>query len=484
MEKNKNNKFILIGFGGIIITLFLIILLLLFKFDIIGINENNTSQNQNTQEVVNKENGEKNEIVSVVESKEQVKTESQNTVSFKQMDYTDEELTEEQKAVALFFDEDFFNIMSYDELLRYADMIKNIKISCFFLVDTILSTTDEEYEAYGYWSYYYDGLIDSSIVNYNNKIIIKGKKPKGMILTGDIVAVKGRLVGAETRKVDGKTEYIPIIDVEDLSKENLWFSEETIRNAAKAVFGNNIKVRRPTDSETEKMVFNGFYTHHDWVWLVELENQSNLNFKVFDIVQSSPYGVMRYNGIYNEGVTVNEYQDVNKKLYVTPDLQKYIVFDLSVKDKYIYISVYDRQLNKLWQREISNVSQVTWDATNERLVFVSDNDFYNINIETGEDIFTPKYVGKRTNVNIVENGYILLSNDKDDAVLFLDQEGNIKNKYDLVKDDNTYLLGGVIQKLDNRYVIMFVSAIDNKTDFHTTKYIILDKDGNKLDESE
>ena len=74
---------------------------------------------------------------------------------------------------------------------------------------------------------------------------------------------------------------------------------------------------------------------------------------------------------------------------------------MSRKDKYVYINVYDRKLNKLWQKEISNASQITWDTTNSNLVFVSDNDFYNINIETGENIFDPVFVGKKNDVRIL-----------------------------------------------------------------------------------
>ena len=359
-------------------------------------------------------------------------------------------------------------------------MLKNIKVSSYCLVDSILSVNDNRYEALCHWSFSYSMLVAEQYDD-GDYIIIKGEKPKRMFLDGDILAVKGKLIGAETREINGKSKYIPVIEIEDMAADNYWITEDTIRNVAKIVFGNNIKVRRPTDDETNKMVMKRLYTYDDFVWLVEMENQSNINFKVFDIIQTYPYGVILYNGIYNEGI---EADNLNRKLYVTPDLQKYIVFDMSMKDKYVYINIYDRQLNKLWQREISNVSQIAWDATNENLIFVSDNDLYNINITTGEDVFTPKYVGKRDNVNIVENGYILLSNDKDDAVMFLDKEGNIKNKYDLTKNDNTTLLGGVIQKLDDKYVIMFVSTEDMNSGVFTTKYIILDKDGNKLDESD
>lgn len=321
-----------------------------------------------------------------------------------------------------------------------------------------------------------------------------------MVIKGDSITLKGKMIGAETRNINGENKYLPVIEITEIGEE-YWYSEDTIRKVANLVFGKNIKVRRPTDDETQKMVSDCGYTYENFVWLSEFENQSNLNFKVFDIWQSEPYGMITYNVLYNQGV---EKGVSNKRLYITPDLQKYIVFDLSVKDKYVYISVYDRNLNKLWSREISNASIITWDATNTNLAFVSDNDFYNINIETGEDIFAPVLVGKKNQVRCVENGYILVSEDSDDNIIFLDTNGNIKNKFDIKlgtnKQPNQKIYSTIIQKIDNNYVILYniydinayeathsvnsSGAMYDYKDIYSSKYIIINENGEKIKESE
>ncbi len=470
-EKNKKKKIIVpIIVAIIIIALVSIIILLVLKLN------NNSTQTDSNAKNQNSEN--KQEI---------------QTMSFKSMDATDTSLTDDQRAIALFFDEDYFFLETYEELVRYADMLKNINISSYCQVNTILSSDDETFEAVCQWAPSNEALWGGE-VELTNPIIIKGKKPEKMVMQGDNIALKGKLLGAETRNINGESKYLPVIEIIEMGDDYLWYTDDTIRQISKLVFGDNIKVRRPTEEETFDMVNDYFYNYQDHIWLVELENQSNLNFKVFDIWQSDPRGVITYNALYNQGI---EKDYLNKKLYITPDLQKYIVFDMSVADKYVYISVYDRNLNKLWQREISNASELTWDATNSNLVFVSDNDFYNINIETGEDIFNPVFVGKKADIRIVDNGYILISHESDDSVMFLDTNGNIKNKFDITlgtKDQpNQEIYNNYIQKLDNNYVILYnIYDIDKYNDYgmytsqeiFSSKYVIIDENGNKIKESE
>lgn len=470
-EKNKKKKIIVpIIVAIIIIALVAIIILLVLKLN------NNSTQTDSNAKNENSEN--KQEI---------------QTMSFKSMDATDTSLTDDQRAIALFFDEDYFFLETYEELVRYADMLKNINISSYCQVNTILSSDDETFEAVCQWAPSNEALWGGE-VELTNPIIIKGKKPEKMVMQGDNIALKGKLLGAETRNINGESKYLPVIEIIEMGDDYLWYTDDTIRQISKLVFGDNIKVRRPTEEETFDMVNDYFYNYQDHIWLVELENQSNLNFKVFDIWQSDPRGVITYNALYNQGI---EKDYLNKKLYITPDLQKYIVFDMSVADKYVYISVYDRNLNKLWQREISNASELTWDATNSNLVFVSDNDFYNINIETGEDIFNPVFVGKKADIRIVDNGYILISHESDDSVMFLDTNGNIKNKFDITlgtKDQpNQEIYNNYIQKLDNNYVILYnIYDIDKYNDYgmytsqeiFSSKYVIIDENGNKIKESE
>lgn len=468
MEKEKkNNKIIFIVIAILLVILITIGVIILFK-----VNDNKetdlTNSNVTDNGTVNENTLDKN------------KQDNSTIQSFKQMDYTDKTLSDEQKAIAKFFDEDFFHPYSYEELVRYADMLKNINISCYCQINSIVSSDSNNFEAVAQWASYNDELWGGK-VSLTEPIIIKGQKPEKMVIKGDNLTLRGKLVGAETRNIDGKNVYLPIIEIIEIGENSYWYNEDTIRQVSKLVFGNNIRVRRPTDEETTKMVGNYFYEYEDYIWLVEMENQSNLNFKVFDIWQSSPSGLITYNALYNEGV---ESDYLNKQLYITPDLQKYIVFNMSRKDKYVYIDIYDRNLNKLWSKEISKASQMTWDATNTNLIFVSDNDLYNINMETGEIVFET-FVGKKNDIRIIDNGYILLNRDSDDTVMFVDKEGNIKNKFDISFDGKEKdIVNMSIQKLEDNYVILYtLQSISGNNYNWSSKYIIIDANGNKVKES-
>lgn len=470
-KKSKNGKKVVIG---VVVGIVIVLLIGIIIFLALQLNDKQDNENNN---IATTENETKN-----TESKEtETKTNQTKSLSFKQMDYTDDSLTEDQKVIAKFFDEDYFFIYSYEEVVRYADMLKNMNISCYAQVNSILSSDSENFEAVCQWGNASDSFYDVGDT-ITEPIIIKGKKPQKMVIKGDMLTLRGKLIGAETRNINGENKYLPVIEVVEMGENGYWYSEDTIRKVAKLVFGNDIKVRRPTDDENFKMVREYFYEYEDFIWLVEFENQSNLNFQVFDIWQSFDNGLITYNAMYSQGV---EKDYLNKKLYITPDLQKYIVFDMSRKDKYVYINVYNRDLKKLWSKEISNASQITWDGTNGSLVFVSDNDLYNINIETGEDIFNPIFVGKRQDVRIIDNGFILLSKDSDDAVMILDENGNIKNKYDINFDSSFEIYNTSIQELDDKYVILYsLQNTSGRNASYKSKYIIIDQNGNKLSESE
>ena len=459
-KKNKLNKLILI-------VLIAIIVILIVFIGIMFISKNNDNKYKSSE---NK--------TSIVEQKN---VKSGHIYSVKTLDVFDDELGDDKKELAKFVDENFFFIESYEEMVRYADTLKGIKVAFYCQVKTILSTDNNNYEAVCNWGNsddYFWGVDDNEL---RDSVIIRGEKPEKMFIVGDTLTIKGKLVGAETKNIEGKSKYLPVIEIADLGIGGEWYSESTIRKVAKLIFGNNIKVRRPTDDENEKMVNYEMYSYHDSLWLIEFENQSNLNFKVFDIWASYSSGLITYNALYNQGI---EKDYLNKYLYITPDLQKYIVFDMDRSGKYMYISVYDRNLNKIWSREISNVSRMVWDATDTQLTFVSDNDMYNIDLESGENIGEPLYVGKKNAVRIVENGYILLSDSTDDAVMFVNNDGKITNKYDInMKISPRGYLSTTLQKLDNNYVILYSYAEVNEYIEVTSKYIIIDKDGNLITET-
>lgn len=267
IENKKRGKFIIPTIAIIIIILIAIIVFLILKLNNTSINDNSNIQS-NSSNISN--NNQKNN------------TNSQpKNISFKSMEVTDNNLTDDQKTIAKFFDKDYFEIYSYEEIVRYADMLKNINLNMYCVVDSILSSDNENFEALCNWKIDFE-----DIENNNDLIIIKGKKPSKMIIKDDAINVRGKLIGAETRTINGESKYVPIIEVAEIGEGTLWYDDDTIRQVAKTVFGNNIKVRTPTNEEIDKMVSSNYYTYQNHLMIVEMENQSNMDFKTFDIWKS------------------------------------------------------------------------------------------------------------------------------------------------------------------------------------------------------
>ena len=75
----------------------------------------------------------------------------------------------------------------------------------------------------------------------------------------------------------------------------------------------------------------------------------------------------------------------------------------------------------------------------------------------------------------------MLNNDSDDTIMFLDKEGKIKNKIDLNLNEKEKIDSTAIQKIDDKYVILF-TLLDDSSSYNykwSSKYIIIDENGNK-----
>lgn len=87
----------------------------------------------------------------------------------------------------------------------------------------------------------------------DNPIIIKGNKTSKMVVPEDNINIRGKLIGAETRDINGKSCYLPVIEVAEIGENTDWYDIETLRQISKIVFGNNVKFRTPTEDEMLKM---------------------------------------------------------------------------------------------------------------------------------------------------------------------------------------------------------------------------------------
>ena len=375
------------------------------------------------------------------------------SISFANMklDNKNLKLSDEQKEVLKYFDNDYF-YAEYDNLQRYPKIYEGAQIQFYGNVKKIIKSTDTEYEIL---FSYNGGTIDS-----DDLVVLKGEQRDKRIIEGDSLRVYGRYMGIDTYEVDSTSYTIPTFNVFNAHSENdSRFDMETINNAAKCIFGNDIKLSE---------------FHDTGDYLVTLDNQSNDNFKSFVFYTNISHisDSRDFDAYYNEGNT--EPPSTERNLYISADLENFIITVFDHKTHIAYLEYYDKSLTKKWSREFSNVDTFNMDYTSEKLALAADNDLYFIDMTTGEDLITPVMVGKKAKVNLVEDGVILIGSDKKDMVMKIDLKGNIvwktSSKYDPVDFDGFYEI--YMQIIDGKYVIAW-----NTTSYETA-YLLLDKDGN------
>lgn len=121
------------------------------------------------------------------------------------------------------------------------------------------------------------------------------------------------------------------------------------------------------------------------------------------------------------------------------------------------------------------------DYTSDIIVLVANNDLYEIDCSNGKDIIEPVLVGEKIDVQMEKDGIILIGNDKNDMIMFVDMKGNIvwkvSSKYSPVSYDLDY--SSSVQIIDNNYAVSWTAVSPENT-----AYILLDPDGNILLETD
>lgn len=405
-------------------------------------------------------------------NKEQIKNETgitvdNSSISFANMklDNTSLNLSDAQKEVLRYFDNDYFGGIEYDDLQRYPDLFQGSQISFSGEIKKIVKSTDTEYEML---VNYNGGTYDKDTLVY-----IKGEQRIKRFIEGDYINIDGRYTGVDTYTVDSNSYTIPTINVfnaYDASSPK--FDFDTINNVAKYIFGNNIKV-------TE--------FHDTGDYLVTLDNQSNDNFKSF--VFSTAYGGVadsrKFDNYYNNYST--EPVSTERNLYISADLEHYIITVYDHDTQIAYLEYYDKELNKIWSREFTEVDALKMDYTSDIIMLVANNDLYEIDCSNGEDIIEPVLVGEKIEVHMEKDGVILISNEKNDMIMFVDMKGNIvwktSSKYSPFNmEEGSYDNYSVsLQIIDDNYAISWMGEASETLG---NAYILLDPDGNVLLETD
>lgn len=408
-------------------------------------------------------------------------TVEQASISFANMKLDNDKLhlTEEQKEVLKYFDNDYFDIQDFDSLQRYPDVYKGAQISFGAYVKKIIKSTDTDYEILvdtfysGDLGYFDDAVKDKLKGDY---IVIKGKQTSKRLIEGDAINVYGKYTSVDTYTVDGKSYTVPTVNVYNTSNVKR-FDLDTIKKVATYIFGPDIKLSNPNK---DSMV-TWFYSY-----LVTLDNQSNDNFKSFVFSQES--------GFVSDLRNFGDDSYGSRLLYIAADLEHYLITVYDNDTKIMNLEYYDKDLKKLWSREFEDVTDFPMDYTSDEIMLVADNDLYVINTKDGKDKIEPTFVGEKVRVIMADDGAILISKTKKDLVTKVDKKGkivwSIDAKYSILNNsDDAYYdsannnING-LQVINGNYVLSYngddgSQKDENEYNFGVgTCYLVFDKDGN------
>ena len=396
-----------------------------------------------------------------------------------EVDNEDLNLTEEQIEVLKYFDNDYFPINNYESFQRYPEAYRNAQISFNGIVKDVLETDDEKYtvsvymvETHGYVGGYQDegltidDLLESGTITEDKIIIVSGKHPEeGRVIKGDPLCFYGRYIDTQEFRIGEATEYYPYVTVnyttdQPFEGETQRFGFEEVEKVAKAVFGDNIKIKEPVLGEDYEV--DELHSFAYFFYLVTLDNQSNANFTSFEFPKTGGY-------IFDSKSTMDELRYFN----VAADFSHYLVTIFNRNLNLTYMEYYDRDLNKIWSREFKGTENVSFDYTKDNIFFTANNDFYIIDTETGEDKVEPVMVGEKVKVSAVKDGIILIGTGNKDNIMKVGLDGSViwKTSADI---EVTGCNG--IQIVDGN-VVAYIYSIGENGMYSVDKLVVVDADG-------
>ena len=376
------------------------------------------------------------------------------------VDDTELNLTDEQKEVLKYFDNDYFSVWNCEFLQRYPKIYKGAQLEISCSVAKVIKSTNEEFEAL---MVIFDGYGDApTLESTSNIFVLKTKQLDERLIEGDNLKLYGRYTDIGTYEVDGKSYTVPIVNAINIVKtnsvESRRFNLDTITTVAKYIFGDDIKIRKPVSGTDFEL--GPHYYPEDFFYLVTLDNQSNANFKAFDIHQD--YGYISYNYKHNDLPDT-----VEKRLFISADFNHFIVSTYDSGTEHVYIENFNKNLEKIWGREFSyNSNDETdlspMDYTAKQMAFVIDNDLYLIDLE----------------VVMLSDGILLIGDDTKDTIMKVGYDGqiiyktNVETKMDRFNSVCTQIVNG-------KMVVCILGEVGDQyyASDYREKYIVLNSDG-------
>lgn len=378
------------------------------------------------------------------------------------IDLAQSNLTEEQQLVIKYFSRDYMFVNSIESFQRYPNIFDNSLIECYVSVAKVLKYDSDSYELLVY-------LIQSSNEyeeDYQIEeryMVIKGKSSDTRYIQGDIILMEGRYVGVDTYDVDGTSLVIPTLNVHTgyiLDKNDPYYYEPSrmnmkeVKQVAKCVFGEDITISNP-DPNIDVMDSIAPY------YVCTLDNQSTAKFSKYYFHERSG--------------TIEDAGNYNRQLEFAADFEHFFLFSYDYDLETLTLEYYDNSLNKLWKREFEDTTSASYDYTKNNVYLTANNSLYVIDINTGEDTYTPTYIGNKREVRKLKDGILTISGNKSDGIIKTDLEGNIQWRLNLTNDAN-FVLG--VQIIDDKIVVKLI--LGEYYEDYSEHYIVIDNEDGTL----
>lgn len=388
-------------------------------------------------------------------------------------------LTDGQKKVIQYFDSDYITISNYEFLRRYPNIFIGTQMKDWGCIYKVIQQDNDSYEALMGWGYSDNACGNSDEYGnwlsgwdyYKDKLVLlRGVTGDTWLIDNDFVYLEGRYTGIETVSVDGVSYTIPVFDVHNC---NVWsgiegesygmdrFTYNDIKEIARTIFGENIRISESNESEILS-IFVDFPSYP--VYTVTLENQSNANF--------SRYLLTSVGGQIYDISTRSSWDDpIQRYLEFSPDFKHYFLYTYDISLENLELAYYDTSFNKLWSREFVNTTNAVYDYTQSNLYLIANNSLYIIDLQTGEDVISPKYVGEKLDVRKVSDGILLLAQTKSDGLMKCNLSGEIEWTVNL-PHDLVYPTADV-QFVDSNLVLGYTYESDDVNEYGWADYITI-----------
>lgn len=391
------------------------------------------------------------------------------------IDTAQAELTDQQKLILRYFDNDYLDVPSYEFLQRYPKVYAGTNIHLDGEVAKIISEDGERYEIvlwlvqsfteyfankypldqadYYMWNFpeEYDPYREQTQGAY---ITVTGDLGDTWFVEGDHIELFGRYVEMSSAQIDGTSYTMPHIEANSVYfwmdgqySDSERFDVKTITKVAEAVFGNDVEVREAVYQE-DMMGYQsgGFYDKP--FYIAEPENQSNAKFNSYRLYTKR--GMIEDTKTGTDLWLLGNDPNLERYLEFSADFEHYFLFTLDHALEKLTLEYYDKDFSKIWKREFEGTTAAHYDYTKNNIYLSADNSLYIIDLSTGEDTFQPAFIGEKQEIRKMTDGILSVGFTKSDAIMKTDLEGNILWTASIAGDVNA--VDGV-QFVDGRIIL-------------------------------